>query len=101
MTFTALFIIFILSGFIGYYIIWGITPSLHAPLMSVSNAISGIIIIGAISSISASSSPTCIIISFFAIIIASINVFGGFAISQRMLQMFKKKPSNIEEQKHE
>ena len=81
----------ILAGFIGYYIIWGITPSLHAPLMSVSNAISGIIIIGAINTINFSDSLCSLIIALFAILVSSINVFGGFAISQRMLQMFKKK----------
>lgn len=90
--------IFILSGFIGYYIVWGITPSLHAPLMSVSNAISGIVIIGAISVLNESPSTLTTTISFFAIIAAAINIFGGFAISQRMLQMFK--PSNKEKDSH-
>ena len=94
MNFGILLMIFILASFIGYYIIWGITPSLHAPLMSVSNAISGIIIIGAISIINTTTSLLLIIISFIAIIAASINAFGGFAISQRMLQMFKTKPSH-------
>ncbi len=90
--------IFILSGFIGYYIVWGITPSLHAPLMSVSNAISGIVIIGAISVLNESPSTITTTISFFAIITAAINIFGGFAISQRMLQMFK--PSSKEKGYH-
>ena len=94
MNFGILLMIFILASFIGYYIIWGITPSLHAPLMSVSNAISGIIIIGAISVINTTTSFLLITISFIAIIVASINAFGGFAISQRMLQMFKTKPSH-------
>ena len=84
-------IIFILSGFIGYYVIWGITPSLHAPLMSVSNAISGIVILGAIEVLNTATSLTVIAIGISAIIAASVNIFGGFALSQKMLQMFKKK----------
>lgn len=83
--------IFILSGFIGYYIVWGITPSLHAPLMSVSNAISGIVIIGAISIINHSPSLLVTMVGFLAIMSAAINIFGGFAISARMLEMFKTK----------
>lgn len=82
---------FILSGFIGYYIVWGITPSLHAPLMSVSNAISGIVIIGAISIINHSPSLLVTMVGFLAIMSAAINIFGGFAISARMLEMFKTK----------
>ena len=95
---TAEIIIFVLSSFIGYYIVWGITPSLHAPLMSVSNAISGIVIIGGIEVMNQSPSNLVTIISFSAITIAAINIFGGFAISQRMLQLFK--PQN-KENKHE
>lgn len=91
MDFSTALMIFILAGFIGYYIVWGITPSLHAPLMSVSNAISGIIIIGAIAAVSSSSSLIGTSIGLIAVIVSSINVFGGFAISRRMLQMFRKK----------
>ena len=83
--------IFILSGFIGYYIVWGITPSLHAPLMSVSNAISGIVILGSIEVINDAPSLDVRIIGFMAALLAAINIFGGFAISQRMLEMFQKK----------
>ena len=83
--------IFILAGFIGYYIVWGITPSLHAPLMSVSNAISGIIILGSIEVINDAPSFDVGAIGFIAAMLASINIFGGFAISARMLQMFKTK----------
>lgn len=102
MDITSLFVIFILAGFIGYYIIWGITPSLHAPLMSVSNAISGIIIIGAISVVTSSDSVITLLLGLTAIVISSINVFGGFAISQRMLQMFRKKrPISAKDQHHE
>ena len=91
-------ITFILSGFIGYYVVWGITPSLHAALMSVSNAISGIVIIGAIAVINHSPSLGVTAIGYLAIISASINIFGGFGISSRMLQMFKTK--NIKKEHH-
>jgi len=82
-------IIFILACFIGYYIIWGVTPSLHAPLMSVSNAISGIIIIGAISVFNQATSDFSFFLALMAILVSAINVFGGFTISQIMLEMFK------------
>ena len=80
-----------LSCFIGYFVVWGVTPSLHSPLMSVSNAISGIVIVGAIIAASHSSETTPQIFSLSAIFLASINIFGGFAVSHRMLLMFKKK----------
>lgn len=86
-----LFEIFILSAFIGYFVIWGITPALHSPLMSVSNAISGIVIIGGILSFENSENINSEIMSFTAIFLASVNIFGGFALSERMLKMFKKK----------
>ncbi|MBR1949087.1 MAG: NAD(P) transhydrogenase subunit alpha [Alphaproteobacteria bacterium] len=83
--------IFMLSCFIGYFVIWRVTPALYSPLMSVSNAISGIIILGGIISLENSASQTGTILSYSAIFFASINIFGGFAISQRMLNMFKTK----------
>lgn len=89
MELTSQIIIFILACIIGYYIIWGVTPSLHAPLMSVSNAISGIIIIGAINTLNHTTSNFSFFIALIAILVSAINVFGGFAISQRMLEMFK------------
>ena len=89
MELTSQIIIFILACIIGYYIIWGVTPSLHAPLMSVSNAISGIIIIGAINTLNQATSDFSFFIALVAILVSAINVFGGFAISQRMLEMFK------------
>ena len=89
MSLSAEIIIFLLAGFIGYYIVWGITPSLHAPLMSVSNAISGIVILGAVSVLDEAPEPLTMIIGFLAIVAASVNIFGGFAISLRMLKMFK------------
>ena len=86
--------IFILSIFIGYYVVWSVTPSLHTPLMSVTNAISSVIIVGAIIAALASSESifeTSNIFGFLAIILAAVNIFGGFLVTQRMLQMYKKK----------
>ena len=87
--------IFILSIFIGYYVVWSVTPSLHTPLMSVTNAISSVIIVGAIIAALAGSSKEIFQISnifgFLAIILAAVNIFGGFLVTQRMLQMYKKK----------
>ena len=87
--------IFILSIFIGYYVVWSVTPSLHTPLMSVTNAISSVIIVGAIiASLAGSSNETFSssnIFGYLAIILAAINIFGGFLVTQRMLQMYKKK----------
>ena len=89
------FSIFILSIFIGYYVVWSVTPSLHTPLMSVTNAISSVIIVGAIIAALAGSSESVFGISsifgFLAIVLAAINIFGGFLVTQRMLQMYKKK----------
>ncbi len=87
--------IFILSIFVGYYVVWSVTPSLHTPLMSVTNAISSVIIVGAIIAALAGSSIEVFEISnifgFLAIILAAVNIFGGFLVTQRMLQMYKKK----------
>ena len=87
--------IFILSIFIGYYVVWSVTPSLHTPLMSVTNAISSVIIVGAIIAALANSSDNIFSLSnsfgFIAIVLAAINIFGGFLVTQRMLQMYKKK----------
>ena len=90
--------IFILSIFIGYYVVWSVTPSLHTPLMSVTNAISSVIIVGAIIAALAGSKnnvlDTSSIFGYLAIILAAINIFGGFLVTQRMLQMYKKKKKN-------
>ena len=90
--------IFILSIFIGYYVVWSVTPSLHTPLMSVTNAISSVIIVGAIIAALAGSSNnifgTSSVFSFLAIILAAVNIFGGFLVTQRMLEMYKKKKNN-------
>ena len=87
--------IFVLSIFVGYYVVWSVTPSLHTPLMSVTNAISSVIIVGAI--IAASNIATDVsfelsnIFGIIAILIAAVNIFGGFLVTQRMLQMYKTK----------
>ena len=87
--------IFVLSIFIGYYVVWSVTPSSHTPLMSVTNAISSVIIVGAIIAASSLTSHTDFslsnILGFVALILAAINIFGGFLVTQRMLQMYKKK----------
>ena len=87
--------IFILSIFVGYYVVWSVTPSLHTPLMSVTNAISSVIIVGAIIAALAGSSnsifETSNLFGFLAIVLAAVNIFGGFLVTQRMLQMYKKK----------
>lgn len=80
-----------LSCFVGYFVIWGVTPALHSPLMSVSNAISGIVILGAVLSLENTISIEAKILSYSAIFFASVNIFGGFTASQRMLEMFKTK----------
>ena len=87
--------IFVLSIFVGYYVVWSVTPSLHIPLMSVTNAISSVIIVGAIIAASNLSLNVSFelsnIFGFIAVFLASINIFGGFLVTQRMLQMYKKK----------
>jgi len=87
--------IFILSMFIGYYVVWSVTPSLHTPLMSVTNAISSVIIVGAIIAGLSDTGENVFnnsnIFGFLAILLAAINIFGGFLVTQRMLQMYKKK----------
>ena len=87
--------IFILSIFVGYYVVWSVTPSLHTPLMSVTNAISSVIIVGAIIAGLAGSTDNAFtasnVLGFLAISLAAVNIFGGFLVTQRMLQMYKKK----------
>ena len=87
--------IFILTIFVGYYVVWSVTPSLHTPLMSVTNAISSVIIVGAIIAALAGNSINIFEISnifgYLAIILAAFNIFGGFLVTQRMLAMYKKK----------
>ena len=87
--------IFVLSIFVGYYVVWSVTPSLHTPLMSVTNAISSVIIVGAIVAASSLSLEVSFelynMFGLVAIVLAAINIFGGFLVTQRMLQMYKKK----------
>ena len=87
--------IFILTIFVGYYVVWSVTPSLHTPLMSVTNAISSVIIVGAIIAALAGERSNIFEISnifgYLAIILAAVNIFGGFLVTQRMLAMYKKK----------
>ncbi len=86
-----LFTILVLACFVGYFVVWGVTPALHSPLMSVSNAISGVVIVGALITAGTPEMSSHKILGLIAIVLASINIFGGFAVSQRMLEMFKKK----------
>lgn len=83
--------IFSLACFVGYYVVWKVTPALHTPLMSITNAISGIIVIGALIASSSQGFSLSMVLGFFATFLASINIFGGFIVTERMLEMFKKK----------
>jgi len=87
--------IFVLAIFVGYFVIWSVTPALHTPLMSVTNAISSVIVVGALLAVgahlAADASIASKIFGFFALILASVNIFGGFLVTQRMLAMYKKK----------
>jgi len=83
--------IFVLACFVGYYVVWKVTPALHTPLMAVTNAISGIIIVGAIIALGPKEFGIAQIAGFIAVVLAAINIFGGFVVTQRMLAMFKKK----------
>ncbi len=93
------FIIFVLAIFVGYFVVWSVTPALHTPLMSVTNAISGIIIVGSLTLLclennvnsSARDFDLSMIFGYLATVLASINIFGGFLVTQRMLSMYKKK----------
>lgn len=83
--------VFVLACFVGYYVVWRVTPALHTPLMAVTNAISGIIVVGAIIAMGAGTGGVSGMLGFLAVVLASVNIFGGFIVTQRMLQMFKKK----------
>jgi NAD(P) transhydrogenase subunit alpha len=91
------FSIFVLAVFVGYYVVWSVTPALHTPLMSVTNAISSVIVVGALLAVSVElarndSGPIWArLLGFFALILASVNIFGGFLVTQRMLAMYQKK----------
>ncbi len=83
--------IFVLAIFVGYYVVWSVTPALHTPLMAVTNAISSVIVVGAIIAVMASGSGLSKGMGFVALTLACVNIFGGFAVTQRMLAMYKKK----------
>lgn len=87
--------IFVLACFVGYYVVWRVTPALHTPLMSVTNAISSIIIVGAIIAVGSPSGAVSNITGFIAVVLASVNIFGGFLVTQRMLGMYKKKEKKV------
>jgi len=83
--------VFVLACFVGYYVVWKVTPALHSPLMSVTNAISSVIVVGALIAAGPAELSFSKIMGFLAVTLASVNIFGGFIVTQRMLQMFKKK----------
>jgi NAD(P) transhydrogenase subunit alpha len=91
MTFIAILSIFVLACFVGYFVVWSVTPALHTPLMAVTNAISSVIIVGALVAAAAAGSGIAKALGLAAVVLASINIFGGFAVTQRMLAMYKKK----------
>ncbi len=83
--------VFVLACFVGYYVVWRVTPALHSPLMAVTNAISSVIIVGAIIAVGPEEGSFSKWMGFFAVILASVNIFGGFIVTRRMLEMFSKK----------
>jgi len=84
--------IFVLAIFVGYYVVWSVTPALHTPLMSVTNAISSVIIVGALLAVgNKDAAPISQGFGFFGVVLAAINIFGGFVVTRRMLAMYKKK----------
>jgi NAD(P) transhydrogenase subunit alpha len=97
MDFISILTIFVLACFVGYYVVWSVTPALHTPLMAVTNAISSVIIVGALiasaatSGLATAGSTSSRLLGLLAVVLASINIFGGFAVTQRMLAMYKKK----------
>ncbi|MDB5737818.1 MAG: pyridine nucleotide transhydrogenase [Sphingomonas bacterium] len=91
MDFISILSIFVMACFVGYYVVWSVTPALHTPLMAVTNAISSVIIVGALIAGAAQGSATSKWLGLLAIVLASVNIFGGFAVTERMLAMYKKK----------
>jgi NAD(P) transhydrogenase subunit alpha len=89
--FIFLLAIFLMACFVGYYVVWNVTPALHSPLMAVTNAISSVIIVGAMLATGLGTSGWSIMFGFIAVTLASVNIFGGFVVTQRMLSMFKRK----------
>ena len=91
MEFISILSIFVLACFVGYFVVWSVTPALHTPLMAVTNAISSVIIVGALVAAAAASEGTARWLGLGAVVLASINIFGGFAVTERMLAMYRKK----------
>ena len=91
MDFISILSIFVLACFVGYYVVWSVTPALHTPLMAVTNAISSVIIVGALIAAAASGNLTAKWLGLIGVALASVNIFGGFAVTARMLAMYKKK----------
>jgi NAD(P) transhydrogenase subunit alpha len=91
MDFISILSIFVLACFVGYYVVWSVTPALHTPLMAVTNAISSVIIVGALIAAAAAEVPAAKWLGLAGIVLASINIFGGFAVTARMLAMYRKK----------
>ncbi len=89
--FIFLFTVFVLAIFVGYYVVWNVTPALHSPLMSVTNAISSVIIVGALIAAGPAELDFSKVMGFVAVTLASVNIFGGFIVSQRMLRMYRKR----------
>ena len=89
--FIYLLAIFLMACFVGYYVVWNVTPALHSPLMSVTNAISSVIVVGAMLATGLGTSGWAMGFGFIAVILASVNIFGGFVVTQRMLSMFRKR----------
>ncbi len=89
--FLFMFTVFVLACFIGFYVVWSVTPALHSPLMSVTNAISSVIIVGGIVAAGSEDMDFSKLMGFLAVTLASVNIFGGFIVTNRMLAMFKKK----------
>jgi NAD(P) transhydrogenase subunit alpha len=91
MDFVSILSVFVLACFVGYYVVWSVTPALHTPLMAVTNAISSVIIVGALIAAAAAGNAWPKWLGLLAVMLASVNIFGGFAVTARMLAMYQKK----------
>ena len=91
MDFISILSIFVLACFVGYYVVWSVTPALHTPLMAVTNAVSSVIVVGALIAAAAAGESASSWLGLLGVLLASINIFGGFAVTARMLAMYKKK----------
>jgi NAD(P) transhydrogenase subunit alpha len=89
--FVFLLAIFLMACFVGYYVVWNVTPALHSPLMGVTNAISSVIVVGAMLATGLGDNGWAMAFGFFAVLLASVNIFGGFTVTQRMLAMFRRR----------